>query len=152
MPTLTEEQIPPEEEELFREFQAYVRSVYGAATSGAIDVLDQHASALGAQISKLTQTVEASRAAYTELFAPAVANFEASSQQIIASLDSNTRTALASLRTETETIVQRRIEALDQRVSEMLAAQRILKTWVVAMGGSILVFAVGILAAVLMGQ
>jgi len=152
MSTLTEEQIPPEEEELFREFQAYVRSVYGAATSGAIEALDQQTGELAEQIRKLAKTVEMSRAAYQELFAPSVASFEAAGRQVVADLDSNTKTALASVRKETEAAVMRRFEVLEQRVTEMLAAQRTLRTWGAAVGGSLLTIAIGILAAVLFGK
>jgi len=68
--------VPPEEEELFREFEAYVRSVYTAATSGAVQKLEASTDELRTEIGELRTTVSQSRKDYANLFAPAIARME----------------------------------------------------------------------------
>jgi len=78
--TLQDESIPPEEQELFREFQSYVRSIYTAATSGAVQVLEAKAGAIEARLAEVTdelaETVTNSREAYADLFAPSIERLE----------------------------------------------------------------------------
>lgn len=80
--------IPPEEEELFKEFQAYVRSIYTAASDGAIQSLNEATAELRRQVIHLDETVAQSREGYREMFLPAVERFEVSSGEALARLAS----------------------------------------------------------------
>ncbi len=80
--------IPPEEEELFKEFQAYVRSIYTAASDGAIQSLNEATAELRQQVTQLDETVTQSREGYREMFLPAVERFEASAGEALARLAS----------------------------------------------------------------
>lgn len=75
-----EDAIPPEEQELFREFQSYVRSIYTAATSGAVQTLEARTAVMEARLNEVTNeladTVQKSRDAYADLFAPAIDRLE----------------------------------------------------------------------------
>jgi hypothetical protein len=83
---LNNQAVPPEEEELFKEFQAYVRSIYLAASDGAIQSLNDATTELRSQVKKLDETVTQSRESYSEMFLPAVQRFEESASQTLATL------------------------------------------------------------------
>ena len=78
--------VPPEEEELFKEFQSYVRSIYVAASSSAIDSINDASSKLKSEIQKMDATVRDSRDNYREMFTPALKKFEASSENALIKL------------------------------------------------------------------
>lgn len=80
--------IPPEEEEIFKEFQAYVRSIYTAASDGAIQSLKEATAELRRQVTQLDETVAQSREGYREMFLPAVERFEVSSGEALVRLAS----------------------------------------------------------------
>jgi len=78
--------IPPEEEELFKEFQSYVRSIYTAASDGAIQTLTDATEELRRQVNRLDETVSQSREGYLDMFLPAVERFEASANDAMVRL------------------------------------------------------------------
>lgn len=67
--------------ELFREFEAYVRSIYVAATAGAVSALEKKAADLGGETQRLQEVVQRSRENYAALFDPAVQRLLAASAE-----------------------------------------------------------------------
>jgi Fe2+ transport system protein B len=110
-------EIPPEEEELFREFQSYVRSIYTAATDGAVQSLTSATARLKLEVDQLSRVVVQSRDDYQRLFEPAISDFKASAERTL---------ALMSQRQEelTKQQEQRIAEALQQLAQEHQAATK----------------------------
>lgn len=79
----TTHDVPPEEEELFKEFQSYVRSIYAAATEGAVQSLQQATEGLRREVIELQKTVSESRQGFVALFDPAVQNFNSATEKAI---------------------------------------------------------------------
>lgn len=79
-------EVPPEEEELFREFQAYARSIYVAATDGAVQSLTSATVQLRLEVDILNSVVVQSRENYKQLFEPAISEFKASAERTIVSM------------------------------------------------------------------
>lgn len=77
------QEIPPEELQLFHEFQAYVRSIYVAASDGAIQSLQKACNDLNKEIASLSATVEHGRDSYKDMFKPAVEHFQKSSEAML---------------------------------------------------------------------
>jgi len=75
--------VPPEEEELFKEFESYVRTIYMAATDGAVQSLQQATEGLRDQVAELQSTVRESRQDFITFFDPAVQNFNASTEKTL---------------------------------------------------------------------
>lgn len=82
-PQLKSAEIPPEEEELFREFQAYARSIYTAATDGAVQSLTSATARLKLEVDQLNSVVVQSRENYQQLFEPAISEFKASAERTL---------------------------------------------------------------------
>jgi DNA anti-recombination protein RmuC len=134
--------LSPEEAELFKEFEGYVRSVYVAATRGATTQVERSAEAIEAkvnsltstftaasqhcharlqeQIDSLTKTVSASRDAYADLFAPAIARFDDGSRASAERFRAQTETTVASL---SETLATTHSQAQDRANSDLQAWQ-----------------------------
>jgi hypothetical protein len=93
----TDLNVPPEEEELFKEFQSYVRSIYIAASGEAIKSITDATQQLRNDVRKLSETVQESRESYLEMFAPALANFVESSENTLIKL-SKQQDEVANLR------------------------------------------------------
>ena len=79
-------EIPPEEEELFREFQAYTRSIYIAATDGAVQSLISTTAQLKLEVDQLNNVVVQSRENYQQLFEPAILEFKSSAELTLISM------------------------------------------------------------------
>jgi hypothetical protein len=106
----------PEEEELFREFQSYVRSIYVAASDGAMQNLQAGTNELRREVERLEQTVREGRENYVTLFDPAVAKFSAAvstaledlarSHEVLArDLDARAQSAIAQAHDQSRAIV-----------------------------------------------
>ncbi len=123
--------VPPEEEELFREFEAYVRSIYAAATAGAVEALQTRANEveqqlrnaaddLKAQTAELADTVARSRDSYADLFAPAIARMETSTQALVQTQLARTEQQVAAL-TQKQ---QDQFARMEQQVAALADHQR----------------------------
>lgn len=75
--------VPPEEEELFKEFQSYVRTIYMAATDGAVQSLQQATKGLRGEVAELQLVVRESRQDFITLFDPAVRNFDSAAGRVL---------------------------------------------------------------------
>lgn len=104
----TSEPVPPEEEAVFEEFQAYVRSIYLAASDGAIQSIGDAASELRNEVRNLCGAVNESRNSYLEMFSPAVTRFEQSAGE-----------ALKRLATEQEAIAKAHWDRTSALVREL---------------------------------
>lgn len=107
--------VPPEEEELFREFQSYVRTIYMAATDGAVQSLQQATEGLRNQVAELQATVKESRQDFITLFDPAVQSFNAS-----------TETTLQAMTQRQELISKQQEERFEQALRKLTDEHRAL--------------------------
>lgn len=139
--------LSPEEAELFKEFEGYVRSIYVAATQGATAQVERSAAAIEAtvnsltatftaasqhsharlqeQIDLLTKTVSASRDAYADLFAPAIARFDDGSSTSAERFVAQTESAVTSL---SETLAKTHTDALERAHSDLQTWQNDTRT------------------------
>ena len=128
-------QIPPEEEELFREFQAYARSIYTAATDGAVQTLTSATARLKLEVDMLNSIVVQSRENYQQLFEPAVTEFKASAGRAVASMSQRQEELFKQLAQQHQAVAKQNADAM----TSLIKGRAKLFVWLMAGIGLLLV-------------
>jgi len=115
----------PEEEQLFKEFQAYVRSITNEITRSTLQVLEHgiqsQIESIVKTTSNLDETVKRSREDYRNLFSPAIDTFRTGTNELLARFSS----AINSMTTDALSKIDHSMSQAKAEVREQIKTDQV---------------------------